>query len=85
MRLEYCQPNLGVVMTVLDESGRRTSDKPFLGEVKQDVPSQAPILPMQFLLELNRAGKFTVELKAADKVSGKTATVSFPITVVKPK
>ena len=40
---------------------------------------------MQFLLDLNRPGKFTVELKATDKVSGDAATVSFPFTVLKTK
>ena len=36
---------------------------------------------MQFWLPLNRAGKFTVKLKATDVIGKKTAELSFPITV----
>jgi len=79
------QPNLSVVMRVLDENGKPTVEKPFTGEVNKDVPKNAQAVPMQFMLDLNRAGKFTVELKATDKTSGKTATLSFPLTVLKMK
>jgi hypothetical protein len=79
------QPNLNVTMRVLDENGKPTLEKPFTGEVNKDVPKNAHAVPMQFMLDLNRAGKFTVELKATDKVSGKTSTVSFPLTVTKMK
>jgi hypothetical protein len=80
------QPNLAVSMTVLNANGEPVVDKPASGEVvNQDVPAKALALPMQFTLSPNRAGKFTVALKATDKVSGKTATLSFPLTVVKPK
>jgi hypothetical protein len=79
------QPNLAVSMTVLDDAGKPTLDKPFTGEVKKDVPKTAQSVPMQFMLDLNRAGKFTVQLKATDKVSGKTATLSLPLTVQKGK
>jgi hypothetical protein len=40
---------------------------------------------MQFALEINRTGKFTVELTATDHVTGQTAQVSFPVTVVPAK
>jgi hypothetical protein len=78
------QPNLTVTMTVLDENGRPTA-KPFVGEVNKDVPQNAPAIPLQFLLELNRAGKFTVQLKATDNASRKIANLSFPLTVLKPR
>jgi hypothetical protein len=38
---------------------------------------------MQFQLDLNRGGKFTAEIKATDKVTGKTATLSVPLNVVR--
>jgi hypothetical protein len=79
------QPNLSVTMRVLDESGKPTLEKPFTGEINKDVPKNAQAVPMQFMLDLNRAGKFTVELKATDKTSGKTATVTLPLTVLKMK
>ena len=78
------RPNLSVALNVLDESGKPTIAKPFTGEVK-NVPAQAQALPLQFLLDLNRAGKFTVVLTATDQVSGKTANVSFPLVVSKSK
>ena len=70
---------------MLDQNGKPTVEKPPTGEVSKDVPDKLLALPMQFLLDLNREGSFTVELKATDKVSGKTATVSFPLTVQKSK
>lgn len=80
------QPHIKVDLRVLDESGKPTLAKSFGGEVSQDIPKAALSVPMQFLLELNRPGKFTVELKASCKVTGKeSATLSFPITVLKAK
>jgi hypothetical protein len=40
---------------------------------------------MQFNLQINRTGKFKVEIKATDKVSGKTATQVLDLTVIEPK
>jgi hypothetical protein len=75
------QPNLTVTLNVLDESGKPTMAKPFVGEVNQNIPPQAQALPLQFLLDLNQPGKFTVALTATDRVSGKTANLSFPVVV----
>jgi hypothetical protein len=75
------QPHVQVELRILDEQGRTTLAKPFSGTVDKDVPSRAVALPVQFLVALNRPGKFTVELKATDRVSGKTTTASLPLTV----
>jgi hypothetical protein len=77
------QPNLAVELQIVDEAGRPTLARPLTGEVAKDVPDKARGVPMQFVLELNRAGKFTLELKATDRVSGKSASVSYPLAVVK--
>jgi hypothetical protein len=77
------QPDLAVTLTVLDGDGKPTLAKPFAGAVTKGVPAKVLAVPMQFALALNRAGKFKVEVKATDKVSGKTATLSFPLTVAK--
>jgi hypothetical protein len=79
------QPNLSVTLNVLDESGKPTLAKPFTGEVNQNVPAQAQALPLQFLLDLNQAGKFTVAITATDNISGKTANLSLPLVVSKSK
>jgi hypothetical protein len=50
-------------------------------QVNKDVPDNLPMVPMQFMLSLNRPGKFTVELTATDQVAKKTTKLSFPLTV----
>ena len=79
------QPNLAVALRVLDDTGRPTLAQPLTGEVREKVPDKALAVPMQFLLDLNRPGKFTLELKATDKSSGDSATISLPLTVLKTK
>jgi hypothetical protein len=79
------QPHLKVELTVVDENGKPTLAKPLVGEVKDEIPDKVRALPMQFVLSLNRAGKFTVQVKATDSVSGKTATLSGPLTVMQGK
>jgi hypothetical protein len=75
------QPNVALEVRVLDEAGKPTLAKPLTGRIDKGVPPKDPVLPGQFLLSLNRPGKFTVEVKATDEVANKTATQSFPITV----
>jgi hypothetical protein len=78
------QPKLALELRVLDESGKPTLAAPMTGSIEKNVAADALSVPIQFLVSLNRSGKFTVELKATDKVSGKSDTRSFPITVHKP-
>lgn len=75
------QPNLSVVMRILDQTGKPTLAKPYSGVVNKDIPDKALSVPMQFVVELNRPGQFTLELKATDKVTGQTATLSYPLKV----
>lgn len=79
------EPDVAVEMTVLDENDKPTLAKPFTGEFGKDVPANLTVMQMQFLLELNRVGKFTVKLKATDKIAKKTAELSFKLTVVDAK
>jgi len=80
------QPNLQLEMHIRDEAGKPTVAGPAgTGQINKDVLSKAVGLPIQFLVSLNRPGKFTVELKVTDKVAGKTSSLSFPITVLSPK
>jgi hypothetical protein len=78
-------PHVSVVMRVSDEAGRSALAKPSTGEITKDVPPNARALPMQFALEINRTGKFTVELTATDHVAGQSVNVYFPVTVAKAK
>ncbi len=82
------QPNIETTMRVLDEDGKPTLAKPYSGgakEVDPQFPQFKRVIPMQFLLQLNRPGKFKIELKAADKVGGKTAEQILDLTVVEVK
>jgi hypothetical protein len=79
------QANISIEMRVLDESNNPTLAKPFTGEISKDLPATALSAAAQFLVPLNRAGKFTIELKATDQLSGKTSELKFPITVQQSK
>jgi hypothetical protein len=68
-------------MRILDENGKATLAKPATGVINQDVAAGDKLLGGQFPVSANRPDKFVVELRAVDKVAGKSATVSFPLTV----
>ncbi len=76
------QPNVEVALRVLDDKGAATNGKPLTGRADRDIPADVKILPLQFGLTLNRLGRFSVELTATDKLSGKSSRVSFPIQVI---
>jgi hypothetical protein len=81
---ESKRPHVRVSLRVLDEQGKPTLEKPFVGELGKDAHGNAISLPAQFCLLLNRPGTFTVELQADDAAAGKTSRISFPISVVEP-
>ncbi len=68
-------------MRVLDDSGKPTTANAVTGTPPKDLPADLSGLPLAFPLTLNRSGKFTVELQATDRISGKKAKMSFPIVV----
>lgn len=74
-------PHVSVEMSVIDEDGKATLAQPFAGSAKDSVPEAYSAIPMQFLLNLNRPGKFTVKLKATDNISKKNSELSIPLTV----
>lgn len=77
--------NVRVALTVTDADGRTALAEPSIGEIRQRVTTQVLHLPMQFQLDLPRAGRFSVKLTAEDRVTGKTAVLSFPMNVVPPR
>ena len=79
------QPHVTVELSILDESNKPVLANPIKGEIGKDVPATALSLPIQFLVPLNRAGKFTLVLKATDQLNRKTAELKFPIAVVQSK
>jgi hypothetical protein len=79
---EAVDADLHVEMRILDENGKPTLDKPITGDLKE-LPKPLPLVPMQFRVDLSRAGKFTIEITAKDKKSNKTSqTLKLPITVL---
>jgi hypothetical protein len=77
------QPNLDVEMKILDDKDQPTLPKPFKDVVDKDVPEKVQLIPLQFLVTLNRAGKFKAELTVTDKAANnKKATLTIPFTVV---
>lgn len=75
------QPDIVFEMRVLDDSGKPTFANAVTGTPPKDLPADLSGLPLAFPLTLNRSGKFTVELQATDRISGKKAKMSFPIVV----
>lgn len=74
------KPNAAVEFRIL-ENGRPTIAKPMVAALPRDLKEDEQFVPFQFPVALNREGNFTVELKAVDKISNKTATMTFPIRV----
>jgi hypothetical protein len=80
-RAEGKQPHLAITMRALDQQGNPALPEPSKGEVSDEVPPGTPAVPVQFVLRLHQAGKYTIELEATDKDSGKHASLSLPVTV----
>jgi hypothetical protein len=76
------QPEIDFELSILDDKKKMTTSKPFAGKVKDKVDKANAYVPIRYLLKMNRAGTFTIQVKATDKVANKTATLSLPIRVV---
>lgn len=79
------QPNITFEMKITDENDKPTLPKAMVGEINKGVSDDWQLIPMNFILPLNRPGKFTVHLKATDLVTKKNTELKFPITVVELK
>jgi hypothetical protein len=75
------RPDVDVSLKVLDEAGKPTLAAPLSGRAGADALPDQKLLGMMFGVALNRPGRFTLELSATDRLSGKTARVSFPVRV----
>jgi hypothetical protein len=76
------QPDLNVSLRIVDEKGKATLAKPLMGKINAGVGAKDDMVPMTFGLTMNRAGRFTIELTAEDRHTGKSATISYPIRVL---
>jgi len=79
------QPILFAEMRVLDETGKAVLEKPFTGGVDAVGEMYRKIVPMQFMLTLNRPGKFRIVLKITDQIVKKSAEQTLDFQVVEAK
>lgn len=79
------QPSLLAEMRILDEAGKPVLEKPFVGGVNEVTEKYRKILPMQFMLTLNRPGKFKIVLKITDQLAKKSAEQTLDFQVVDTK
>jgi hypothetical protein len=79
------QPNVGVELRILDEKGQPTLKQPFTGEIKEVAEANKKVIPLNFILDPDRSGKFRLELTATDKNTKKTVKQTLDFTVAEPK
>jgi hypothetical protein len=78
------QPNVQVDITPLDDKGQPTIKEAIVRTYNAGIAEDTPAFPDGFLLPLTRAGKFTIRIKATDKVNNKSYTFDLPITAIPP-
>jgi hypothetical protein len=76
------QPDLLVSMRIVDEQGKPTMAKAITGEINNNVGPKDGAVTMHFGMTFNRAGRYTVELNAEDRVTGKRSQVRYPVRVL---
>jgi hypothetical protein len=79
------QPNVEVEMRILDSAGKPTLPKPFTASLQEVDEQYKKVIPLQPVLNLNRAGKFKIMLKATDKITNKTVEQEMDLNVVEVK
>lgn len=78
------QPNVVVEITTLDATNTPTLKEPVIREYKSGVPEDRLGFPDGVALPFTREGKFTVRIKATDKVANKSYTFDLPVAAVPP-
>jgi hypothetical protein len=80
-------PDVTTEVVIVDEAGKQTLSKPIQVGVKdiREEFKKLKVLPMQFPINLNRAGKFKINITATDNVTGKKVEQSLGLSVVDTK
>ncbi len=81
------QPNVHIMMRVLDGTGKNVVTQPILSTLPKDLPEEIDLkkenfVPMQFPIYLNRTGTYLIEVIAEDKISKKSIQLRYPLTVL---
>lgn len=77
------QPNVEATM-VVTENGRPVLAKPAVVTVEGGLKEDEPAFNLRYAVPLTRPGKFAVTMTVKDRISGKEATFTLPLTVVPP-
>lgn len=75
------QPHNAIEMRVYDSAGKPTTEQPLVYEIKRDVKEDTQALEWHLPLPLNKAGDYTIELKAQDKLANKDYKIGFGVKV----
>src|SRR5262245_1503070 len=76
-----------VKLSIFDSAGKMTLPKAMISDLHKDLPEEArtySVLPFVFPIEINRAGRFRVEIEATDLSAKKTDKLSYTLTVFDP-
>jgi hypothetical protein len=81
------QPDLVALCVVTDESGKPTLSEPMQGKVQevQDQFLKLRVIPLSFIISLNRPGKFKVTMTVTDNVTGKKTEQTMELTSIEAK
>jgi len=88
-------PDVELRMRIFDDKGKPTLPKPFVADLLKILPDAKDLPPdfditkqeaifLPFPVVIHRAGDFTVEIEAYDRIAKKTAKVTFPLKVLEP-
>jgi len=78
-------PDITLEMVIVDEAGKPTLGKPFSGKVKEVGKGFQQIIPFDpLLIQLNRTGKFKINLRATDNLTKKEVEQTLDLTVLDP-
>ncbi len=78
------QPIVEYEIMFLDEGGKPTLKKPITDKTISGIEDNAEAFPNRYILPFTRAGKFTMRIKATDKVQNKSYTFDLPVAAVPP-
>jgi hypothetical protein len=77
-------PHVSFEMQILDETGKPTVKELIKGDIKTEAKTPGAMIFQPMRVDLNRAGKFTIVLKATDVLAKKSTEQKLDLTVVKP-
>lgn len=78
-------PELEVSLSLVDGQDAKPLASASGEQIVREAPANAQGIPLQFQLQAPKAGKYTLQLKATDKSTGKTATATVPLEVIPAK